>query len=77
MKDAMDDLARDPRTKPVIKPRVKVVVRGLAKRRVVIEGFGRRAPVFLAVAGGDLPQGVWLSPRALRRLVEAAMKILK
>ena len=66
------------RDAPRIKPRVKVTLRALGGRRVVIEGFGRRSPAFVAVAGGGgCPEAAWLSPRELRRLVDAGRKILK
>jgi len=58
------------RDAPRIKPRVKVTLRAL--------GFGRRSPAFVAVAGGGgCPEAAWLSPRELRRLVDAGRKILK
>jgi hypothetical protein len=61
-----------------VKPRVKATLRALGGRRVVIEGFGRRAPAFVAVVGGkEAPIGAWLSPGAMRRLVEAGKRILK
>lgn len=44
----------------------------------MLEGFGRRAPAFVAIAaGGDAPIGAWLSPTELRRFVDAAKRILK
>jgi hypothetical protein len=44
----------------------------------VIEGFGRRAPAFVAIAAGDDPPiGAWLSPGELRRFVDVARRILK
>jgi len=53
-------------------------LRALGGRRIVIEGFGRRAPTFVAIAcRGDVPIGAWLSPAELRRFVVAARKILK
>ena len=68
-------MKQDPRQ---IRPRVKVVLRALGGRRVVVEGFGRRAPAFVAVTGGNEPPlGVWLSPSALRRLANTAKRILK
>jgi hypothetical protein len=61
-----------------VKPRVKTTLRALGGRRVVIEGYGRRAPAFVAVAGGGYaPSVAWLSPAALRRLANTARKILK
>ena len=50
----------------------------LGGRRIVIEGYGRKAPALVAiVGGGETPIIAWLSPRALRRLVVAAQRILK
>ena len=44
----------------------------------MLQGFGRRAPAFIAIAANDTaPIGAWLSPTELRRLVEAARKILR
>jgi hypothetical protein len=44
----------------------------------VVEGFGRRAPTFMAISGGsDAPIGAWLSPAVLRQLVAAARRILR
>lgn len=61
-----------------IKPRVRATLRALGGRRIVVEGFGRDAPAFVVVAGGGgCPEGAWLSPRELRRLVDTARKILK
>lgn len=61
-----------------IRPTTKRTLQGLGGRRVVLEGFGRRAPAFIAIAaGGSPPIGVWLSPAELRRLVEAARRILQ
>jgi len=66
------------RDTPQIKARVKRTLRGLGGRRLVIEGFGRRSPAFVAVAGGGgCPEGAWLSPRELRRLIDVARRILK
>jgi hypothetical protein len=63
---------------PRVRPRVKATLRALGGRRVVIEGFGRRAPAFVVVVGGKAPPiGVWLSPRALRRLAVVAKRVLK
>jgi len=63
---------------PKIRPTTKRTVRALGGRRVMIEGFGPRAPVFIAIAaGGAPPIGAWLSQAELRRLVEAARKILR
>jgi len=61
-----------------IRPTIKRTFRALQGRRVVIEGFGRRAPAFIAIGGSsDVPVGAWLSPADLRRLVETAKRILK
>jgi len=61
-----------------IRPTTKRTVRGLGGRRIVLEGFGRHAPAFIAIAaGGTAPIGAWLSPTELRRLIEAARKILR
>jgi hypothetical protein len=61
-----------------VRPKVRRTLRALAGRRVVVEGFGRRAPTFVAITGGsDVPIGAWLSPTALRQLSDAAKKILK
>jgi hypothetical protein len=61
-----------------IQPRVKASLRALGGRRIVVEGFGRSAPVLVAVSGGsDVPVGAWLSPREVRRLIDVARRILK
>ena len=61
-----------------LRPTTRRTLRALGGRRIVIEGFGRRAPAFVAIAGGsDVPVGAWLSPAELRRLVEAARRILR
>lgn len=61
-----------------IRPKVRRTLRALGGRRVVIEGFGRRAPAFVAISGGgDLPIGAWLSPPEMRRLADAVKKSLK
>ena len=61
-----------------IRPTTKRTLRGLGGRRVLLEGFGHRAPVFIAItAGGSPPIGAWLSQTELRRLVEAAKRILR
>ena len=61
-----------------IRPTTKRTMRGLGGRRIVLEGFGRHAPAFIAItAGNTTPIGAWLSPPELRRLVEAARKILR
>ena len=70
-----------PKKKPAekkVRPTTRRTLRALGGRRVVVEGFGRRSPTFVAIAGGsDAPIGAWLSPAALRRLVDAARRILK
>lgn len=61
-----------------VKPRVKRSLRALSGRRIVIEGFGRRAPSFVMIGGGgDAPASAWLSPKELRKLIEAAKEILR
>ena len=61
-----------------IRPSTSRTLRALGGRRVVIEGFGRRSPTFVAIVGnGEAPVGAWLSPAALRALVEAARRILR
>lgn len=62
---------------PRLKARVKVTLRARGGRRLVIESFGRRTPTFVAVGGGDHPEGAWLSPRELRRLADTARRILR
>jgi hypothetical protein len=63
---------------PKIRPTTRRTLRALGGRRIVVEGFGRRAPTFVAIAaGGDVPIGAWLSPAELRRFVETARRILK
>ena len=61
-----------------IRPKTRRTLRALAGRRIVVEGFGRRSPTFVAITGGsEAPIGAWLSPGELRRLVEAARRILR
>lgn len=61
-----------------VRPKTRRTLRALGGRRVVIEGYGRRAPTFVAIAGDkDVPVGAWLSPIELRRFVEVARRILK
>jgi hypothetical protein len=60
-----------------VRPRVRTTLRALSGRRILIEGFGRRSPVYVAIIGGDRPEGAWLSPATLRRLVETGRRILK
>lgn len=61
-----------------IRPTTKRTLRAFGGRRLVIEGFGQRSPAFVAiVAGKGAPIGAWLPPAELRRLIEAARRILK
>lgn len=61
-----------------IKPTSRRTLRALGGRRIVVEGFGRSAPTYVAISGGnDVPTGAWISPTELRRFVEAARRILK
>lgn len=60
-----------------VRPKARRTMRTLGGGRLVIEGFGRRSPAFIVVAGAAGPFGAWLSPRELRRFVEIARKILK
>jgi hypothetical protein len=61
-----------------IRPKFHRKLRALGGRRVVIEGFGRRASTFIAISGGgDLPCCAWLSPGELRKLIEAGKRILR
>lgn len=61
-----------------VRPKTRRTLRALGGRRIVVEGFGRRAPAFVAIVGGkEAPIGAWLSPAALRKLVEAARRILR
>ena len=61
-----------------VRPKTRRTLRTLGGRRIMVEGFGRRAPMFMAIAGGNEPPiGAWLSPAALRRLVAAAKRILR
>lgn len=63
---------------PKIRPSTRSTLRALGGRRVIIEGYGRKAPALVAIVGGsEAPIIAWLSPRALRRFVEATRKILK
>lgn len=63
-------------TKP--RPTARRTLRALGGRRVIVSSFGRRAPVYVAIAGSsDVPVGAWLSPNELRRFVETARRILK
>lgn len=61
-----------------VRPKTRRTLRALGGRRIVVEGFGRRAPTFVAIVGGnEAPIGAWLSPAMLRKLVEAARRILR
>ncbi len=61
-----------------VRPTMRRTLRTLGGRRILIEGFGRGAPAFVAIVGGtEAPSCVWLSQRELRRLIEVARKILK
>ena len=63
---------------PNVRPTTRRTLRALGGKRIVVEGFGRKSPAFVAIAGGsDASSGAWLSPRELRRLVETARRILK
>lgn len=58
--------------------RTRRTLRALGGRRVVVEGFGKRSPTFVAIIGGDeAPRVAWLSPAELRRFADVARKILK
>jgi hypothetical protein len=62
----------------MIRPKTRRTLRALGGRRVVVEGFGRGAPAFVAIAGGkEPPIGAWISARELRHLVDAVRRILK
>lgn len=61
-----------------VRPKTRRTLRALGGRRVVVEGFGRRSPAFVAISGGsDVPVGAWLSPAELRRFIVAARKVLR
>ena len=61
-----------------VRPKIRRTLRALGGRRIVVEGFGRRAPTFVAIAGGKgAPIGAWLPRAELRRFVEAARRILR
>lgn len=61
-----------------IRPTTRRTLRAFGGRRIIVEGFGRRAPTFVAISGSsDVPVSAWLSPRELRRFIETARKILK
>jgi hypothetical protein len=60
-----------------VSPKVRRTFRALAGRRLVIEGFGPRSPVLVAITGGEAPSAAWLSLAELRRLVAVGRKILR
>lgn len=61
-----------------IRPKLRRTLRALGGRRVVIEGYGRRAPALVVITGGNEgPCVVWLSPTTLRQMVDAARRILR
>lgn len=63
---------------PSVRPKMRRTLRALGGRRIVIEGFGRRSPAHVIISGGsDIPVAAWITPNELRRLVEAAKKILR
>lgn len=66
------------RRKSELRPKTRRSLRGLAGRHIVLEGFGRRAPAYITIGGAsDVPVGAWISPNELRKLIEAARKILR
>ena len=66
------------RPKSQLRPKTRRSLRGLAGRHIAIEGFGRRAPAYITIGGAsDVPVGAWISPTELRKLIEAARKILR
>ena len=61
-----------------VRPSTRRTLRARGGKRLIVEGFGKKAPTFVAIAGGnEVPSGAWLSPRELRRLAETARRILK
>jgi len=59
-------------TTTTVRPKTRRTIRALGGRRIMIESFGRRAPMFLAISGGsDAPIGAWISPVTLRKLIKA------
>lgn len=59
-------------------PRARLTLRALGGQRFMVEVFGRRSPVFVAIARGDeAPRGAWLPPSELRRFAKAVKGILK
>jgi len=61
-----------------LRPKVRRSIRARGGRHVTIEGFGRNSPAYLTIGGAsDVPVGAWLSPKELRRFIEAAKKILR
>lgn len=66
------------KTAAKVRPTTRRTLRALGGRRLVVEGFGRRSPTFVAITGGkEPPRGAWLSPSELRRFAETARRILK
>lgn len=56
----------------------RVMIRAHGNCRVVIEDLGGAHPTFVVIVGGGAPpRGVWLSDRALRKLVETGRQLLK
>jgi hypothetical protein len=68
---------KDPAAK--VRPKTRRTLRALSGRRILIEGFGRRAPTLVAIVGSrsEGPVAAWLSPAELRRFIDVARKILK
>jgi hypothetical protein len=67
-----------PTTRPTMRPTTRRTLRAVGGRRVVIEGFGKRALTFIVIAGnGEVSAGAWLSPAELHRFIEVAKRILK
>lgn len=61
-----------------VRPTTRRTLRALGGRSILVEGFGRRSPAFVSIAGGsDVPVGAWISPAELRRFVAAARRILR
>jgi hypothetical protein len=70
--------ARLPKTGSFAPPKKRLSLRALGGRRVVFESYGRRLPIYVAIAGGsDVPVGAWFTPTEMRRLAETARRILK
>lgn len=58
-------------------PRIKRSFRALSGRRIIVENISRRAPTFVAIVGGERPESAWLTPKELRKFVNAAKEILR